>query len=272
MAWVPAVVLLHLTSAFAAPQYGGSGGVVPAPVIAPVVVQTPAPIVQCPTTYQTVWETQYVESEEQECKTVSETLYRQQCQTVYKQQCNTVNEQVCSEQYKQETQTYTDTVCSTQYNRECESRWEEDSYGGKKWVEIPSTCQNSPQQKCNDVQKQRLVQVPYTDCQTVPKQECKNVPKQECTSQPYQSPKQVCETVHRKKPTRVSRRVPQQNCSGQQQAGGGYGSTSGSGSGFGSGVQSVVRDSEGGNVRTGQAAASDKQRKPTSSDAINFGR
>ena len=41
-----------------------------------------------------VWDTEFIEKIEKSCQTVSETLYRKQCNTVYKQQCNTVNEQV----------------------------------------------------------------------------------------------------------------------------------------------------------------------------------
>ena len=46
-----------------------------------------------------------------------------------------------------------------QQKTDCESRWEEDGYGGKKWVEVPSTCQQNNYDTCRDVQKQKLVQV-----------------------------------------------------------------------------------------------------------------
>merc|ERR1711997_501462 len=46
--------------------------------------------------------------------------------------------------------------------------------------------------------KQKLVQVPYTDCQNVPQQQCQ----------------QVREDVHRKIPQRISRTVPKKTCGG----------------------------------------------------------
>ena len=46
-----------------------------------------------------------------------------------------------------------------QQKTDCESRWESDGYGGKKWVEVPSTCQQNTYDNCRDVQKQKLVQV-----------------------------------------------------------------------------------------------------------------
>ena len=67
--------------------------------------------------------------------------------------------QVCTEQYRQESQPYSETECQTTYERQCESTWQTDGYGGKQWVEVPSTCQNQPQKSCNEVTKQNLVQV-----------------------------------------------------------------------------------------------------------------
>merc|ERR1712083_1262113 len=76
-----------------------------------------------------------------------------------------------------------------------ESRWESDGYGGKKWVEVPSTCQQNTYDNCRDVQKQKLVQVPYTDCQNVPQQQCQQVPEQQCQQEHYTASQQVCEEV-----------------------------------------------------------------------------
>merc|ERR1712108_11697 len=141
---------------------------------------------------------------------------------------------------------------------DCESRWEEDGYGGKKWVEVPSTCQQNNYDTCRDVQKQKLVQVPYTDCKNVPQQQCKQVPQQQCQQEPYTASQQVCEDVHRKIPQRISRTVPKKTCSG---GGGGYSSGSSSnelvftgalGSNSGSNVKSAPQTRAGG-------------------DAINFG-
>merc|ERR550517_1391542 len=92
----------------------------------------------------------------------------------------------------QESQPYTETECSSQQKTDCESRWEEDGYGGKKWVEVPSTCQQNNYDTCRDVQKQKLVQVPYTDCKNVPQQQCQQVPEQQCQQEPYTASQQVC--------------------------------------------------------------------------------
>lgn len=192
------------------PQYGGAP--VQTPVSAPV-VQAPSQV-SCFTTQETIWDTQYIEKTEKECHQEQIQQFRQACQTVYKNSCQTVNKQVCSQQYRQESQPYTETECSSQQKTDCESRWEEDGYGGKKWVEVPSTCQQNTYDSCQDVQKQKLVQVPYTDCQNVPQQQCTKVPEQQCQQEPYTASQQVCEDVHRKIPQRVSRTVPKKTCGG----------------------------------------------------------
>merc|ERR1712115_753344 len=221
------ILLLYIgTESLAKPQYGGVQEVVKAPV-----VQQPQQI-QCTTTYVEVWDTNYIEKVEKQCKTVSETLYRNKCDTVY----------------------------DTQYKKDCESRWEEDSYGGKKWVEIPSTCQQNKYDTCRDVAKQQTIQVPYQDCQNVPRQQCNQVARQECKKEPYQQPRQVCEDVHRKIPQRVSKRVPKKTCgggSGNLGSGGSGGSYNGGGGSSGS----ILREGQG-------------ERDPgtRSSDKINFGK
>merc|ERR1712088_740852 len=176
------------------PQYGAAP--VQTPVSAPV-VQAPSQI-SCFTTQETIWDTQYIEKTEKECHQEQIQKFRQACQTVYKNSCQTVNKQECSSQQK----------------TDCESRWEEDGYGGKKWVEVPSTCQQNNYNTCHDVQKQKLVQVPYTDCKNVPQQQCQQVPEQQCQQEPYTASQQVCEDVHRKIPQRVSRTVPKKTCGG----------------------------------------------------------
>merc|ERR1712117_922282 len=153
------------------PQYGAAPPV-QTPDTAPF-VQTPSQI-SCITTQETIWDTQYIEKIEQECYQEQIQMFRQACQTVYKNSCQTVNKQVCTQQYRQESQPYTETECSSQQKTDCESRWEEDGYGGKKWVEVPSTCQQ------------------------------KN----------YTASQQVCEDVHRKIPQRISRTVPKKTCGG----------------------------------------------------------
>merc|ERR1712130_594489 len=238
------------------PQYGGAP--VQTPVSAPV-VQAPSQI-SCFTTQETIWDTQYIEKTEKQC-------HQEQIQQ-FRQACQTVNKQVCSQQYRQESQPYTETECSSQQKTDCEPRWEEDGYGGKKWVEVPSTCQQNNYDTCRDVQKQKLVQVPYTDC--------KNVPQQECKKEPYTASQQVCEDVHRKISQRVSRTVPKKTCGGGS---GGSGpaperqTSSGGGGGYRSGSSSNELVFTGALGRTSNAGSNVKSAPQTraGSDAINFG-
>merc|ERR1719460_2462010 len=116
--------------------------------------------------------------------------------------------------------------------------WEEDGYGGKKWVEVPSTCQQNNYDTCRDVQKQKLVQVPYTDCKNVPEQQCQKVPEQQCQQEPYTAAQQVCEDVHRKIPQRVSRTVPKKTCGGGSGPAPERQTSNGSGGGYRSGSSS----------------------------------
>ena len=140
-----------------------------------------------------------MESETQECETIRvpkcSTQYRSQCKPVQRQECNTVYENECKTQYQQQCSTqykyvllrslrvfhlmtslfrdeleyYTETECNTDYKQDCEYRWE-GSGNNKVWAPIPGSCNNNAYDKCGDVQKQKLKQVPYQDCQNVPKQ------------------------------------------------------------------------------------------------------
>jgi len=253
------------------PQYGAAP--VQTPVAAPV-VQAPSQI-SCITTQETIWDTQYIEKTEKECHQEQIQKFRQACQTVYKNSCQTVNKQVCSQQYRQESQPYTETECSSQQKTDCESRWEEDGYGGKKWVEVPSTCQQNNYDTCRDVQKQKLVQVPYTDCKNVPQQECKQVPQQQCQQEPYTASQQVCEDVHRKIPQRISRTVPKKTCGGGGGGSGGFlperQTSGGGGGGYRSGSSSnelvftgALGSNSGSNVKSAPQTRA-------GGDAINFG-
>merc|ERR1712037_899900 len=163
------------------------------------------------------------------------------------------NKQVCSQQYRQESRPYTETECSSQQKTDCESRWEEDGYGGKKWVEVPSTCQQNNYDTCRDVQKQKLVQVPYTDCKNVPEQQCQKVPEQQCQQEPYTAAQQVCKDVHRKIP-------PERQTSN----GGGSGYRSGSSS------NELVFTGALGGSNSGSNVKSAPQTR-AGGDAINFG-
>merc|ERR1712130_835600 len=273
MARFPNFLLLTVCSPliFGKPQYGGAP--VQKPVSAPV-VQAPSQI-SCFTTQETIWDTQYIEKTEKQCHQEQIQQFRQACQTVYKNSCQTVNKQVCSQQYRQESQPYTETECSSQQKTDCESRWEEDGYGGKKWVEVPSTCQQNNYDTCRDVQKQKLVQVPYTDCKNVPQQQCKKVPQQQCQQEPYTASQQVCEDVRRKIPQRISRTVPKKTCGGGGGGSGGFlperQTSGGGGGGYRSGSSSnelvftgALGSNSGSNVKSAPQTRA-------GGDAINFG-
>ena len=70
---------------------------------------------------------------------------------------------------RDEVEYYTETECETEYKEDCEYQWEGSGYN-KVWAPIPGTCKNNAYDKCGDVRKQKLKQVPYQDCQNVPKQ------------------------------------------------------------------------------------------------------
>ena len=55
------------------------------------------------------------------------------------------------------------------YLQDCEYQWE-GTGNNKVWAPIEGTCKNNAYDRCGDVQKQKLKQVPYNDCQNVPKQ------------------------------------------------------------------------------------------------------
>merc|ERR1711902_301335 len=204
------LILSLLSLCQSAPQYGGGSS---QPARQPAPVQN-SPQVACRTEYAEVWDTEYVETETQDCQTVQVN----QCNTAYKKQC----------------------------------------------VPIQGTCQNNAYDKCGDVQKERLKQVPYNDCKDVPKQvpsqECRTVTEQACSQVPYDNcqnvPKQECRAVHKKVPKRVSRRVPKKVCDD----GGSYGAINRQTEAVGSGGVKIRSD------------APEKQVKLKSGDAVNFGR
>merc|ERR1712142_1073466 len=260
------LILSLLSLCESAPQYGGGSS---QPARQPAPVQN-SPQMGCRTEYAEVWDTEYVETETQDCQTVQvkqcNTAYKKQCVPKQRQECNTVYkteyEQVCSTQYRDETEYYTETECNTDYKQDCEYQWE-GTGNNKVWVPIQGTCQNNAYDKCGDVQKERLKQVPYNDCKDVPKQVCNDVPSQQCrtvteqscTQVPYQEcqniPQQECQAVHKKVPKRVSSRVPKMVCDD----GASYGAV---GTGGSTGIK--IRND-----------APEKQVKPKS-DAVNFER
>merc|ERR1712121_297054 len=224
-----------------APQYGGGSSL---PARQPAPVQS-SPQVACRTEYAEVWDTEYVETETQDCQTVQV----KQCNTAYRKQCVPKQRQECNTVYK--TEYDTETECNTDYKQDCEYQWE-GTGNNKVWVPIQGTCQNNAYDKCGDVQKERLKQVPYNDCKDVPKQvlsqECRTVTEQACSQVPYQNcqnvPKQECRAVHKKV------------CDD----GGSYGAVNRQTETVGSGGVKIRSD------------APEKQVKLKSGDAVNFGR
>merc|ERR1711942_19949 len=137
MGWL--LVFSLLCVAQSAPQYGGG---VSQPARQPAPAQS-SPQSSCRTEYAVVWDTEYVETETQECQTVQV----KQCNTVYKSVCNTKYEEVCSQKYRDETEYYTETECSTDYKQDCEYQWE-GTGNNKVWAPIQGTCKNNAYDKC----------------------------------------------------------------------------------------------------------------------------
>merc|ERR1711902_31997 len=235
------VILCAASPLLSAPQYGQSGGSIPS-------LQAPASASQsvaCRTEQQVVWDTKYVETETQECSTISvpkcSTAYkkqcnpvqRQQCNQVYKNECTTQYQQQCSQKYKEEVEYYTETECNTDYKEDCEYQWE-GTGNNKVWAPIPGTCNNNAYDKCG--------------------------------------------AVHKQVPQRISRRVPKKVCDGG--SGSGYnggssgsgfnaGSSGSNGGGFGFGGTGGFRNSE-----PDAELLPEKQVKANTrdKDAVNFGR
>merc|ERR1712107_441624 len=190
--------------------------------------------VSCRTEYTTLWDTEYIETETEECNTVyvnsCNTLYKkrcfnvhkQECRTVQDKQCSTVYNEVCVEKYRTEYEAYTETKCRTEYKDDCEYQWEGEG-NAKVWVPIPGTCKSNPYDTCEDVPRQKERQVPYPVCNKVLEQKCVNVPKKECitvqeqkcTNEPYQKcdqvPQQDCQSVHKKVPTESAEGFPRRS-------------------------------------------------------------
>ena len=70
---------------------------------------------------------------------------------------------------RDELEYYIETECNTDYEPDCKYRWEGNA-NDRVWAAIPGSCNNNAYDKCRDIQKKKLKQVPYQDCQTVAKQ------------------------------------------------------------------------------------------------------
>merc|ERR1711994_576739 len=164
-------LLLTLVALFAgsqaAPQYGPVGGQ-QGDGTAPLQQRAPAAPARtkCRTEYTTIWDTEYVETENQVCTTVyvneCNTLYKKQCQNVPREVCTTVNDRqcstvyrdVCTKKFRTEYEDYTETECTTEHKEDCEYHWEGQGEA-KVWVPIPGTCKSNPYNTCVDVKRSR---------------------------------------------------------------------------------------------------------------------
>ena len=93
------------------PQYSSGG--VSSQAAAP---SNPTTQVSCWTEQATVWDTQYVETESQECQTVQmmqcNTLYQEQCVPTMKQECRMVPDQECTKVPYQDCQPVAQEQCN----------------------------------------------------------------------------------------------------------------------------------------------------------------
>merc|ERR1712080_575007 len=228
------LVAACLGAALTAPQYGNSGG---GSAHQPQRTPSSGSSIRCRTEQITIWDTNYVETQENVCNTEyvqqCQTLYQQKCRPTTREVCQTISEEQCTTDYREEChdefrteyESYTETECNTSYKEDCQYHWE-GTGNDKKWVPDRSTCKNNPYEHCEDVEKQHERQVAYPVCNQVPVKNCVNVPvtnchqvpDQECTNEPYQKcdqvPKETCRVEHKKTPQRVSRTVPKKVCDG----------------------------------------------------------
>merc|ERR1712186_56808 len=127
--------------------------------------------IRCRTEQTTIWDTNYVETQENVCNTE----YVRQCQTLHRQKCYPTTREVC--------QTVNEQQCTTSYKEDCQYHWE-GAGNDKKWVPDRSTCKNNPYDHCQDVEKQHERQVAYPVCNQVPVKNCINVPVTNCQQVP----------------------------------------------------------------------------------------
>merc|ERR1712080_69986 len=97
------LVAACLGAALTAPQYGNSGG---GSAHQPQRRPNSGSSIRCRTEQTTIWDTEYVETQENVCNTEyveqCQTLYQQKCRPTTREVCQTVNEQQCTTDYKEE--------------------------------------------------------------------------------------------------------------------------------------------------------------------------
>merc|ERR1711890_22218 len=122
------LVLACIGVVLPAPQYGHVGG-----GSAPQPQRTPSSgsSIRCRTEQITIWDTNYVETQENVCNTEyvqqCQTLYQQKCRPTTREVCQTISEEQCTTDYREEChdefrteyESYTETECNTSYKEDC---------------------------------------------------------------------------------------------------------------------------------------------------------
>merc|ERR1712227_1171508 len=183
---------------------------------------------ECHTEMKTVLKYEYIEKEEEQCRTIDEEWRTDVCKPSESKECKKHKEKICTwekdteckEEDKKVQIPYTETECETQKKKVCDYQWE-NTGSGKIWAQIPSTCKFVDEEECKNVEKTREKKIKEKVCKDVPKKNCNNEEElvlcttkitdkceQECTTMP----KKICEKVHRKTPVRVSKNVPHLFC------------------------------------------------------------
>merc|ERR1712012_873033 len=184
---------------------------------------------ECHTEMKTVWKYEYIEKEEEQCRTIDEEWCTDVCKPYESKECKEHKEKICTwekdteckEEDKKVQIPYTETECEMQKKKVCDYQWE-NTVSGKIWARIvPSTCKFVDEEECKNVEKTREKKIKEKVCKDVPKKNCNNEEElvlcttkitdkceQECTTMP----KKICEKFLRKTPVRVSKNVPHLFC------------------------------------------------------------
>jgi len=194
----------------------------------------------CRTAFETIYEVEEVEKEEQKCTTINErkcetTLLNKcvpyvenVCQTISRNICNTEFRQECQQIFREEEQSYVEDKCETITVKKCEKYWKVVSDNRKVWEENPDKCQDILETNCSPITKTRVNKVPYNECIQVPYEKCNQVqenvcndiPKEKCNLEPKEEcrniPKQECKIEHKLVPKQIARQIQIRVCDEKQ--------------------------------------------------------
>jgi len=190
----------------------------------------------CRIGYETVYEVEEIETEEEKCTTVNErkceTSFREKCvpviekvcQPITRDQCKTEFKQECQQLFREEKQSYVEDECETTTVRKCEKYWKVVNENRKVWVEDPNKCTDALETACAPVTKVKVNQVPYQECIQVPFENCVQVEEticndiqgEKCNPEPFEEcrnvPRQRCEIEHKLIPKQVARQIQVRVC------------------------------------------------------------